>query len=321
MHKILGKDGNRKLLAHQRPLLLPLNNCATFQKILYRILVKKFLAVSLFITLFSWPAYAAENQFQLNGFWLHQYKKAISPSLGKPFQTGKTDYSTWEAYALSSKSYMVFEFLKDKPHWIYSIQITGAATEMIPFMGLKLGDDESQVIATLGKPDKVKRVEDYKVNLYEYKDKNYTLEINDQRKIYSLRITEYNELFKTVSRDSPDWKAFKKAILNKDLRGISEFFRPDAEIYINDEVLAIDKPFHSFFSYPAGKFYAALLKGERSVFKELQSTEPEAEIRLIENFGVGLVYKFYKGVILEEIVFFPYAGKYRVYEIKFRKKQ
>jgi plasmid maintenance system killer protein len=291
------------------------------QKILSRSLIKKCVGVWLLIALLSCPLYAWANQFQLNGFWLHQYKKAVTASLGKPFQAGKTANSTWEAYTLSNNSHMIFEFLKDNPNFIYSIQITGDAAEMVPFMGLKLGDDKSQLFATLGRPDEIKRIESHNVDLYEYKDKNFSFEINDQGKIYSVRITEYRELFKSAPSGFSYWKDFKRTILNKDFKGLAEFFRPDAEIYINDEVLDIDRSFRSFFSRPAGKFYNALLGGEGSVFSELQGVEPQAELRITLSSGVGHVYKFYTGTILEEIIFFPYGGKYRIYEIKFRKRQ
>ena len=45
------------------------------------------------------------------------------------------------------------------------------------------------------------------------------------------------------------------------------------------------------------------------------------QMRIAENVGTGRVYKFSKGKILKEIVFFPYNGKYRVYEIAFRGKE
>jgi hypothetical protein len=284
-------------------------------------LIKKFVGFCLVILLCSCPLYAWANQFQLNGFWLHQYKKAITASLGKPFQTGKTANTTWESYALSSKAHMVFGFSKDEPNMISSIQIMGDEAEMVPFMGLKLGDDKSQLMATLGKPDKIKRIEERNVDLYEYKNKNFSIEINEQGKICSVRITDYTELLKRAANNFSYWKDFKRAILNKDFKGLAEFFRPDAQIYINGEVLDIDRAFRSFFFHPAGKFYDALLGGESSVLSEIQDGEPQAERRITLNSGVGHVYKFYTGTILEEIVFFPYAGTYRVYEIKFRKKQ
>jgi hypothetical protein len=283
--------------------------------------IKKFLGICLFIILVSCPLYARANQYQLNGFWLQQYKKAITTTLGKPFRISETTNSTWEAYALSGKSYMAFEFLKNKPDLIYSIQLTGDACEMIPFFGLKLGDDKSQLFASLGKPDMIKRIESRKVDLYEYKNKNFSFEINDQGKICSLRITGYKELFKGSSHDFSYWKDFKKAILNRDFKGVGDFFRPDAEIYMHDEVLDIDKPFRSFFTHPAGKFYDALFNGEGSVLSQLQGSEPQLERRITLNSGVGHVYKFYAGQILQEIVFFPYGDKYRVYAIKFRKRE
>ncbi len=284
-------------------------------------LIKKFVGFCLFILLVSCPIFARANQFQLNGFWLHQYKKAVTTSLGKPFQTGKTANATWESYALSNNAHMTFEFLKDRPNFIYSIRLTGDAAEMVPFMGLKLGDDKSQLIATFGKPDEIKRIEDQKRDLYIYKNKNFSFEINDQGKIYSVHIHEYNELFRNAPGGFSYWKDFKRAILNKDFRGLSEFFRPDAQIYINDEVLEIDRSFRSLFSRPAGRFYNALLNGQASVLSELQNVEPQATLRITLNSGTRHIYKFYTGTILEEIAFFPYGDKYRVYEIKFRKQQ
>ncbi len=283
--------------------------------------IKKFLSVCLLIILVSCPLYARANQFQLNGFWLHQYKKAVTTSLGKPFQTGKTANSIWKSYALSSNDHMTFEFQKDNPNFIYAIQITGDAAEMVPFMGLKLRDDKSQLFATLGRPDKIKRIENHQTDLYDYKDKNFSFEINDQGKICSIRITEYRELFKSAPQGFSYWKDFKRAILNRDFKGLAEFFRPDAQIYINNETLDIDRAFRSFFFLPAGKFYNALLGSEGSVLSELQREEPQAGLRITLNYGTAHVYKFRTGTTLEEIVFFPYGNKYRIYEIKFRNKQ
>ena len=280
--------------------------------------MNKVLPAILFLLVLPSMVSALENQYQLNGFWIHQYKNAIPATLGKPLQTGETNYSTWEAYVLSDKAHMIFEFLKTKPHWIYSIQITGEETEMLPFVGLKLGDSKDKVIRMLGEPDDVSKMKNRNIDLFVYKSKNFTVEIDGKGKLYSIKIHGYNRLFESATSDFSYWDDFKKTLSNKDFSGLSEFFRPDVEIYKNEEILEIDESFHTFFLKPSGKFYEALFSESKSVYKELQACEPETELRLVADFGVGHVFKFYEGKILEEIVFFPYAGRHRIYEIKFR---
>jgi hypothetical protein len=75
-----------------------------------------------------------------------------------------------------------------------------------------------------------------------------------------------------------------------------------------------------FFLDKTTVFYKALLSDYSSVYEELKATEPEREIRVYEKVGVGIVHKFNKGKILKEIVFLPFAGQYRIYEIAFRNK-
>ncbi len=117
------------------------------------------------------------------------------------------------------------------------------------------------------------------------------------------------------------WAAFKKAVLAKDMKAILELVRPDVEISRDGEVLSIKKRYEDFRVKPDGDFVKALIGDRNSVLEEIGKTEPEEEMRLAENVGVGRVYKFKKGKILKEIVFFPYNGKYRVYEIAFRGKE
>jgi hypothetical protein len=51
---------------------------------------------------------------------------------------------------------------------------------------------------------------------------------------------------------------------------------------------------------------------------EKEKTEPVPEFRFVTGKRVLTVYKFYKSKVLEEIVFVPHAGRWKVYEIKFR---
>ena len=282
----------------------------------------KTLFFTVFFTLFLFIntqlTHAVENQFKLNGFWLHQYKKSIPNTLGKSFKAGEKENSTWEVFMLpDSNNYMVFEFDKTKIHWIKAMQITGKEPQEIPFFGLRLGDDKSKVLKILGKPDEIKQIISPKVSLYKYRSKNFTVEIDDNDKLYSIRIDAPSDLFNKLPANV-FWDDFKESVFKKDFKKFSEFARPDMEIYKDNKILDINKSFEKFFSNAKGEFYSAIFSKNKSLYQELKLIIPTQELRFVEGFGSGWVFKFQDGKILEEISFFPYAGKYRVYEIKFR---
>lgn len=264
--------------------------------------------------------YAGELQTDLNGFRLWQFRNAVATTMGKAFDTFTTDESIVEAYRLDDKAYMVFEYLKKYQNNIYSMQITGRTDKAIPFMGLKLGDDLSKVNAILGQPSRIEKIDSPKVMRFEYAGKNYTVEVDDKDKLYSIRILITKDMLTMVRESFKAWDEFKAAIGAKDIKKIMTMLRPDVEIYKKGKILSINKRYADFVEKPDKDFSASLVGEKDSVLKEITETEPEAELRLHEKVGVGEVYKFYKGKILKGIVFFPYNGVNRVYEIEFREK-
>ena len=263
---------------------------------------------------------AADIQTDLNGFRLLQLKKAAENSLGKPFDTFKTDYSTIEAYPIDANAYMVFEYNNMLPNNIFSIQLTGYTAKILPFKGLMLGDDVQRVNDILGKPSQIEKRGSPNVSKYSYEGSNYSIEIDDKGKLYSIRIYSTKDIIQKANDTFKSYDEFKALIIARDIKGIVEMLRPDVEIYKKGKILSINHRYADFIANPDKEIIAALLGDNDSVLKELTESEPEGELRLIMNFGVGEVYKFYKGNILKEIVFFPYNGKYRVYEIAFREK-
>jgi len=264
------------------------------------------------------PLHAEETETDLNGFRLWQFKNAVSSTFGKPFDTFNTADATIEAYRLDERAYMVFEYLKRTPNNIYSIQLTGDTEKALPFMGLKLGDNISKVAAILGKPSHTEKMDSPKVTRFEYAGKNYTIEVDDKDKLYSIRIFITKDLLTKTVESFEAWDEFKAAILAKDTKKIIAMLRPDVEIYKKGKILSINRRYADFLEKPDTDIIAALVGERDSVLKELIKTEPEAELRVHEKLGVGEVYKFYKGKILKEIVLFPYNGVNRVYEIEFR---
>jgi hypothetical protein len=275
--------------------------------------------VAVLLSAICFSTSAAANQVALNGFLIYQFRDTVKKALGKPFQTGESKRSEYEAYTIGNDAYMAFEYLKDHKDWVYSIQISGTTAKMRPFKGLVLGDKREKIIRALGKPDRTEKVKDGKKELLVYDSENCSVELDSAGTLVSIRIYWYQDLFNPPDADNEkNWEAFRRAMLKKDFKDISKYFRPDAEIYRGGKVLSIDKPFEAFFLEGKGEFFDALFSNKNSVYSEVKSGRDEMDLRLHEKMGSGFVHKFRKSKVLEEIYFLPYAGNWRIYEVKFR---
>lgn len=275
--------------------------------------------IAIALSLFLSPlVYAADIETDLNGVRLQQFTGVISPVYGKPFQTMRQGHTVAEAFSLNADSYMVVAHDEQHPDNISMLQITGSKAEIPAFLGLHLGDEKQKVIATLGNPDHISEVDDPKVSRLAFKGRNYTVELDARGNLYSIQIFTTADLMK--SPDSPEsaWAEFKEAILSKDLAQIFSVLRPDAEIYRAGQTLSINRPISVFREKPDPAFVAALIGKTQSVLLALAESEPEVEMRLSENYGLGYVYKFKNGSIVSEIYFLPYNGKYRAFEVSFK---
>lgn len=271
----------------------------------------------LFLLFVPCAAFAADYAIDLNGFRLWQFKDIPRGFFGKPYESVKQGDSRYELYELTDDSYMAFEVWDEYPNNIISMQLTGYPTKMLPFKGLKLGDSRKKTIKALGKPDREKKVPDTSKTMLIY-DPNYSVEIDGDGRLYSIRMGITKEFMNDAEVDFKEWEQFNKAVLARDVKGIMELMRPDAEIYMDGEVLTINKRYSDFMAKPGKTFVEALIGKKRSVRAELlKKKEPEGQMRLQEGMGVGQVFKFPEGGILAEIVLFPYNGKYLIYEIAF----
>lgn len=145
---------------------------------------------------------ANELTVDLNGFRLWQYRSAAEGYFGKPFQTMKRDDHVLEAHKVSKSSYMVFEYWKTFPDNAGSIQITGYPTKMIPFKGLQLGDSEGKVISVLGKPSSSKKITNPPVTICYYDKENYTTEIDQQGRLYTIKVHLEQEMMNNADAKS-----------------------------------------------------------------------------------------------------------------------
>lgn len=260
---------------------------------------------------------AALTEIELNGWRLQQYIRAVDAQLGKPFKVVDDGREHWRAYRLDDEAYMVFLVHDDWPSYIQSIQLTGVTRKMLPFRGLMLGDPVAKVVASLGEPVRKVDIAQPKVVRYDYPDRNYSVEIDAGGRLYSILLNTREVLANVADAQDP-WPSFEAAIRARDFAALSGMLRPDVEISRDGEVLAVERRYSDFAQRPDPAFVDALFGERGSVRAALQDHAPEGQVRISEHQGIGMVYKFPEDSALQEIVFFPYAQRFRAYEITFR---
>ena len=263
------------------------------------------------------------SQIELNGFLLGQYKKVLDSTFGAPYEESRTeDGWLYRLYLLSeqSKAYMVVKFASHDEERIFSIQIAGnAKTHMTAFLGLRLGDDKSRAVEVLGRPSEVRPDAELKLELYIYKGRNYSVEIDADGKISSIQIFGY-EGFLEERKSMPRIEDLERCVLRKDTDCLISVLAPDFEAYKDKETYTFSTAARKELSNPHSPLLGLLL-GEsgslRAVFtEERESGEPE--LRLYKNGSSGVVFKFPNSKIIREIAYTFFAGKWRVWEIRFR---
>jgi hypothetical protein len=273
------------------------------------------------LLILSWSAaFGADFETDLNGFRLWQYKSGAEDYFGKPQRTVEQEGFTAEVYGITDKSFMAFQSLKERfAHNIFSIQITGYPTRMVPFHGVVLGDSIEKAEKMLGKPDERRPVSDTPYTLNIYEGANFSTEYDDKGKLHSIRMSVTKKFMESENFGGDTWETFTTAIREKDFRKLLPTLRPDFEIYKNNETIAVNRRFLDFMNSPDKQIIELLFGDKNSVRAAFEQSDPYGEMRLIQGVGVGQVFKFYDGDIVKEIVLFPYNGEYRVYEIAFGK--
>lgn len=266
----------------------------------------------------SLQAVATDLEDELNGWRLQQFS-SISAQMGAPFKTVEDPPLKFSAYRVDSDAYMVVGVDADQPNNIATLQLTGKISpQMRPFRGLRLGDGREKVLAALGQPTEVVEIAEPKVSRLSYEGRNYSVELDDEGNLYSIRI-QINAEFMAVKEDREEpWTDFVAAVRSGDSSLLLPQLRPDVEVYRDGQTLSIQRRYSDFAASPDAALLDAFFSRSSGVRRYLDVCEPEGLVRVTERMGVGLVFKFQSDCALEEIVMFPHAGQYRVYEVAFR---
>lgn len=273
--------------------------------------------------LLCWPFHGQAQDIayesELNGWRLLQFTQTIEPALGEPFTTRDNPPLRYRAYGVGDDAYMVFGTHDALPQVIDSLQLTGtAAVDMLPFKGLKLGDDRGKVLTALGQPTSMTEIDEPKVTRWNFEGTNYSVELDSENRLYSIRIDMQHDFMKPRDDTNKDWETFVAAVRSRDADKLLDRLRPDIEVYRDGQVLAIRKRYRDFSESPDAALLDAFFSSNSGVLRYLDTCTAETNVRVTEKMGIGLAYKFDPECPLAEVVLFPYAGQYRVYEVTFR---
>lgn len=256
-------------------------------------------------------------ELELDGWRLQQFAASVEEQLGPPFKVVEQPPETFKVYHVGERAYLVVGTRSPLVNNIDSLQLTGTQADATLLRGLRLGDPADKVRQALGAPQKVKPIGEPDVDMWDYLDRNYSVEVDRAGHLYSVRIHSDEKLLGAPRGDDP-WSAFKADVASGAFERVEPWLRPDVEVYRDGETLAIRGRYGPFLATRSDALRDALLGPHSSVRTAIAQYEPEGLVRVTENMGVGLVFKFPDASELQELVFFPYAGRYRLFEATFR---
>lgn len=268
------------------------------------------------------------SQTTLNGFQLGQFLDAAEIKYGKPYleQTSDDNWliKVWKA-SKTSKTLIIFECAPPEKNTITTIQLFGEPSNEITGMGsVNLGTSKTDLLKILGEPSEVKEYTDKEVIyiLQKYEGKNYSVELNKEGIVVSIKIKGYVgfDEVKEVVADIKDTEKFLSKNSRTDLR---EILRPDFEIYKDNKVIKYKSD--ALTDLLTNSDLKEAIYGKKGLESALKKKGKDfgPEMRVSEQGPCSsppycCVWKFPNNNTIKEIVFSPYAGKWRIYEIQFR---
>jgi len=286
--------------------------------------MKKLLFVLVF---FAYHLHAQEihGEIELGGFQLGQYRKAVHTELGKPIQSKVTTDGWIYEFQLIKPDTSVYALFK-YPQWdttrVYSIQLNGDSyDEMHPFYGFKLGASKENVDKIFGVIDHTTKVDDPPLVIQYYKNKNYSVEIDQHGKVFGIQV--FGSIQRTKPREqTPALTAFRNAVISKNVDSLLTYLAPDVHIYSRGKTITYRGAARREFQQKDSEFVKLLLDSANSVWyafaKEMSEGSLHTTTEYEEGQDITYYYQMYDSNVVSQIVFVPHAGKWKVSDIKFR---
>jgi hypothetical protein len=287
--------------------------------------MKNFLLVLIFLSHALFAQQAVEGEVELAGFVLGQYRRTVHAQLGAPIEKRVTSEGwIYEFHKLKPDTsvYALFKYPKWDTTRIYSIQLNGEKfEEMKPFRGLKLGAPKDMVHSTFGKSSRTEIVEDPPLIIEYYDHHNYSFDIDKETgTLYGIQI--YGRILEQKPQvPAPSLAPFRNAVLSKNEDSLISTVAPDVEFYKDGKVVSYKMGVRKEFSDKTSDLVKFILGDANSLLyvfaTEKAADVPEQRVYNKSN-DVTTVYKFPSSKVLDEIVFIPHAGQWKVYEVRFK---
>jgi hypothetical protein len=289
---------------------------------LLRLIALTSLALSGIVSVGATNISAKPGPHELVGFLLRQNRSAIEGALGKPFYESKGENGL-EHYAYhlpeSKKDYLVACYGKNNA--TIEMELTGnEPIGATGFLGLKLGDSAEKVDSQLGKPSEIRHEDDVNLDLWNYKDANYTLEFTESHKLYSIQIIDETKHDPDDVPGPAEVRALANAAHGHDLDRLLEMSSGEIECSTKRAYGIGHGTARSILGDQKSEISVCLSKAADAIMALGPETKSaDGSIRIWpEVKRLGYVIKFPKTSPLREIVFVGEAGGWRVYEVTFR---
>lgn len=264
---------------------------------------------------------------ELLGFLLRQSPPAFTSALGKPFNEGPHgDGETYQAFHIpnAKETYLVAVFAKKDINAMplaVTLELTGTDYKgPTGFLGLRLGDDSSKVQSLLGKPSEVRREEDVNVDLWDYKQNNYSLEFTPDHKLYSIQIVDEVKSDPKEQAGAKEAYRFAMAIKNGDVNSLMLMSSGELECTRDDWPVGFKtNSARAEFENSQSRLFTCLKAAAKAILQLGPDVKgADNQIRLYSKGYVGTVTIFPDTSPLKEVVFTWEDDRWRVYEVTFR---
>lgn len=159
-----------------------------------------------------------------------------------------------------------------------------------------MGMTKENVIKVIGKPSNIKSVGEYG-EVFEYDDTNYSVEINQQNKLSSIKIKELYSDYYPVPK-SEKILSFKNIseIFKSNNKKISEILSPGLEIYKEDKVIFFKHSWRNEIENDLSGIYSLIRESVVGLDKVDRTNldEYEENMRVVLNQNIKHVLKFKK---------------------------
>jgi hypothetical protein len=265
------------------------------------------------------------GEIELAGFQLGQLRTAIHHQLGAPIEKEITDDKWIYEFHLikpDTSVYGLFKYAAWDTTRLYGFQLNGDSyEEMHPFKGFKIGFSKDKANQILGEVNHTKKIDDPPLIVQYYKDKNYSIEIDPDGKIFGIHI--FGDVLETKPRDlKPTLHSFHDAVVKKSADSLLANLAPDVIIHKNGKQLVYAGAAREEFNNKESEFMKALLGPTESVWYALAQERAEGTERTKTDETAHEKHEyfdFFDSNIISQISYKPLAGKWRVSEITFRK--